>query len=110
MSACDSPTTISREQTLAAIGRTLGEHEATVSRKLDRTRKELRSRVESLLRSGSLQANGQVSPAGLDDAQIALCFEYAVEDWPLEWTKVLDTPAPAQSLPAQVPSPLPEST
>jgi RNA polymerase sigma factor (sigma-70 family) len=99
-----------QDETLATIGRTLGEHEATVSRKLDRTRKELRSRVERLLRSGSLPANGQGSPAGLDDAQIALCFEYAFEDWPLDWAKVLDPQAPAQSLPAQVPSPLPEST
>ena len=98
-----------KDQTLANIGRTLGEHEATVSRKLDRTRKELRVRVESLLRSGSLDGNGQGSPRGLDDAQIALCFEYALEDWPLDWTKALDNPTSKPSLQTAVPNPLPES-
>ena len=36
--------------TLAQIGKLMGEHEATVSRKLERTRREVRQRVEALLR------------------------------------------------------------
>jgi RNA polymerase sigma factor (sigma-70 family) len=35
---------------LAQVGRVLGEHEATVSRKLERSRRELRTAVESRLR------------------------------------------------------------
>ena len=49
--------------TLAQIGRTLGEHEATVSRQLARTRVALREDVERQLRE-----------AGLNDAAIGECF------------------------------------
>ena len=35
------------DRTLAEIGRLLGEHEATVSRKLERTRGDVRARVEA---------------------------------------------------------------
>ena len=55
--------------TLAAIGRITGEHEATVSRHLSRTRRALRADVERALRDG-----------GLTDAQIARAFDLAVED------------------------------
>jgi RNA polymerase sigma-70 factor len=55
--------------TLAQIGRILGEHEATVSRQLAKTRRELGTRVERRLRDG-----------GLDAAGVAACFEYASED------------------------------
>jgi RNA polymerase sigma factor (sigma-70 family) len=68
-----------QDLTLAQIGRLLGEHEATVSRKLDRTRGELRKQVEWRLRDGS----------GLSDAQVQLCFEYAREKWPFDLTGAL---------------------
>lgn len=64
------------EQTLAEIGRRLGEHESSVSRNLERVRKELRVRVEELLRSGNVRLDGQTQN-GLSEAQIVLCFEYA---------------------------------
>jgi RNA polymerase sigma factor (sigma-70 family) len=59
-----------REQlTLAETGRLLGEHEATVSRQLARTRRALRAAVEALLRAD-----------GVADAEIAECFDAAVSD------------------------------
>src|SRR6266436_3641525 len=77
------------EQTLAEIGRKLGEHESSVSRNLDRTRRELRQEVEQALRKGSSSLDGRASMAGLSDAQIALCFEYASEDAPIDLDKLL---------------------
>ncbi len=68
-----------QELTLAEIGRLMGEHEATVSRKLDRTRRQLRKRIGSALR-----ANNRLS-----DAQIRLCYEYALEEWPFDLTRAL---------------------
>jgi len=56
--------------TLAETGRLVGEHEATASRNLARTRKAIREEVENQLRS----------EAGLNEAQIARCFEVASED------------------------------
>ncbi len=55
---------------LAAVGRVLGESEATVSRKLDRTRQEVRRAVERRLREEH----------GLNDAQVTACFECARSD------------------------------
>ncbi len=62
--------------TLAQIGRLMGEHEATVSRKLDRLRKALRADVERVLREDDR----------LSDLQVAACLECATEDagWDLE--------------------------
>jgi RNA polymerase sigma factor (sigma-70 family) len=77
------------EQTLAEIGRKLGEHESSVSRNLDRTRRELRQQVEQALRKGSSSLDGRAPVAGLSDAQIALCFEYASEDAPIDLDKLL---------------------
>jgi RNA polymerase sigma factor (sigma-70 family) len=77
------------DQTLAEIGRKLGEHESSVSRNLDRTRRELRHQVERALRKGSSNLDGQKSEAGLSEAQIALCFEYAAEDTPIDLDKLL---------------------
>ena len=68
-----------QDLTLAQIGRLLGEHEATVSRKLDRTRSDLRERVEKRLRKAKR----------LSEAQVRLCFEYALEDWPFDLTRAL---------------------
>ena len=56
--------------TLAETGRILGEHEATVSRQLAKTRKALRAAVEQSLRER----------ARLSGEQIARAFELAAED------------------------------
>jgi RNA polymerase sigma factor (sigma-70 family) len=77
------------EQTLAEIGRKLGEHESSASRHLDRTRRQLRQEVEQALRTGSGNLDGPAPAAGLSDAQIALCFEYAAEDAPIDLDKLL---------------------
>jgi RNA polymerase sigma-70 factor len=76
------------EQTLAEIGRKLGEHESSVSRNLERTRSELRQSVEQALRKGG-GVDGASPGAGLSDAQIVLCFEYAAEDSPIDLDKLL---------------------
>jgi RNA polymerase sigma factor (sigma-70 family) len=76
-------------QTLAQIGNRLGEHESSVSRNLDRIRKELRGEVEGLLRRGEGPVDGSPARPGLSDAQIALCFEYALQDGSLDLGKAL---------------------
>jgi len=70
------------EKTLAEIGKKLGEHESSVSRNLDRIRRELKECVEGILRRPA------PSPA-LSEEQIALCFEYAAEDVPIDLGKLL---------------------
>jgi RNA polymerase sigma-70 factor (ECF subfamily) len=55
--------------TLAQTGRLLGEHEATASRQLSRTRRVLRTEVERELRA-----------QGLNELQVRRCFECAMED------------------------------
>jgi RNA polymerase sigma factor (sigma-70 family) len=55
--------------TLAATGRLLGEHEATVSRQLTRTRRAIRERVEQRLRE-----------QGFTDYQIAECVRALADD------------------------------
>ena len=55
---------------LAAIGRLLGEHEATVSRHLARTRREIRLGVEQRLRDNQ----------GFDAETISECFNAAVDN------------------------------
>ncbi len=64
-----------RQKTLAEIGRQIGEHESSVSRNLERARGELRALIEGHLRS---------EPA-LSQAEIALCFQYAAEDAPIDF-------------------------
>jgi len=76
------------QQTLAQIGRKLGEHESSVSRNLERTRRELRQQVEHALRKGG-SVDGVGPGTGLSDAQIALCFEYASEDSPIDLDTLL---------------------
>jgi RNA polymerase sigma-70 factor, ECF subfamily len=78
------------ERTLAEIGRAIGEHESSVSRNLERVRKELRSTVEGLLRAGTAAANGSPATPSLDDAQVALCIQYAAEDAAMDLDKVFD--------------------
>ena len=55
---------------LAAIGRMLGEHEATVSRHLTRTRQHLRASIDAHLRD----------VAGYDDAAVMECFRAVTGD------------------------------
>lgn len=59
-----------QELKLAAVGRLLGESEATVSRRLERSRREVRAAVEQQLREAE----------GLSDAQVAACFKYVQTD------------------------------
>ena len=61
-------------RTLAEIGRLLGEHEATVSRKLDRARRDIREKVEAWLREVK-KWNG---------AQIGACLQCARGEWPFD--------------------------
>jgi RNA polymerase sigma factor (sigma-70 family) len=70
------------ELTLLEIGKLLGEHEATVSRKLERARQGLRHSVETALREEKK----------LSEAQLRLCYEYAREEWPFDLTRALSAP------------------
>lgn len=89
-----------RDRTLAEIGKALGEHESSVSRNLERIRKELRATVEGLLRAGNAATNGGPAAPGMDDAQIALCLQYAAEDSAVDIDKLFaarktdDSPSP----------------
>lgn len=83
----------SEEQTLAEIGRRFGEHESSISRNLDRTRRELRAQVEQALRKGQAALNGLPAEPGLSEEEISLCFEYAAEDAPIDLEKLLPQPA-----------------
>ena len=68
-----------QELTLAEAGRVLGEHEATVSRQLARTRRVLREDVERQLRS-----------EGLSEDEIGVCFDAAGDDaGPLDLREIL---------------------
>ena len=58
-----------QDLTLAQTGKLLGEHEATVSRQLARTRREIRAEVERMLKSERLT-----------EAQISECFTAIAED------------------------------
>ena len=58
-----------QDLTLAQTGKLLGEHEATVSRQLARTRREIRADVERLLKA-----------EGLTEAAITECFAAIVDD------------------------------
>jgi RNA polymerase sigma-70 factor (ECF subfamily) len=70
-----------QELTLAETGRLLGEHEATSSRQLARTRKAVRDDVERQLRG----------ECGLSDAEIAQCFACVSRDaGPLDLQRMLD--------------------
>jgi RNA polymerase sigma-70 factor len=64
-----------RQLTLAEIGKKLGEHESSVSRSLERIRRELRGSIQALLQA----------PPPLSEAEIVLCFQYAAEDSPIDF-------------------------
>src|SRR5271154_2297488 len=74
---------------LAEVGRLCGEHESSVSRNLERIRRELRASVEADLRRGTGGDNsgndGAANGQGLSDAQIALCLQYATEESPIDF-------------------------
>jgi RNA polymerase sigma-70 factor len=76
------------EQILAEIGRQLGEHESSVSRHLERIRRELRGQVEGMLRAGRAAVDAQAESAGLSEAEVALCFEYASADAQIDLDKL----------------------
>jgi len=76
--------------TLAEIARQRGEHEATASRHLERCRRELRAHVERRLLEPEPSLDGRAPRPALSAAQVALCFEYAVEDWPFDLKSALD--------------------
>ncbi|HEY2459897.1 MAG TPA: sigma-70 family RNA polymerase sigma factor [Candidatus Acidoferrum sp.] len=67
------------DHTLAEIGCHLSEHESSVSRNLDRTRRDLRQNVEAVLRAGHPATDGLSAQPGLSDAEISLCLDYATE-------------------------------
>lgn len=67
-----------QDMTLAAIGRVLGEHEATVSRKLEKARRALRAEVERGL-----------AARGLAAAAIARAFELAADAPDLQLDRLL---------------------
>lgn len=68
-----------QQLTLSQIGRVTGEHEATVSRKLDRVRRDLRAAVETLLRREH----------GLSEAAVRECLEAAADAPELHLTRLL---------------------
>ncbi len=74
------------ELTLKQIARLMDEHESTVSRKLERTRAELRKKVEDALRNTHR----------LSDEQIRLCYDHAGEDAPIDLAAAISA-APAQA-------------
>ena len=84
------------DRTLAEIGKELGEHESSVSRNLERIRKELRATFEGLLRAGKVADGGPATP-GMDDAQIALCVQYAGEDSAIDLDKLFEAPNASQA-------------
>ena len=70
-----------QDLTLAQTGRLFGEHEATVSRQLARSRRAIREDVEA-----------QLHAAGLNDNEIARCFACVMEDaGPLDLDEILGT-------------------
>ena len=84
-----------KDHTLAQIGKAMNEHEATVSRKLERIRQELKDQVIAILKSGRAAENGRPAQDALDDAEIQLCFEYATEAWPFDLANLLEALPPA---------------
>ena len=65
--------------TLKEIGGIMGEYESSVSRRLTRTRLQLRRRVGQVLRRDN----------GLSVEQIRLCYDYALEAWPADLSRTL---------------------
>jgi len=85
------------QKKLAEIGRVLGEHESSVSRHLEKVRRDVRSAVEEILRGGPEAVNGEGRSGGMSEAEIALCFEYGAEDAPIDLDKLF-SPSPARKV------------
>jgi RNA polymerase sigma factor (sigma-70 family) len=68
------------DKTLAEVGLEIGEHESSVSRNLERIRRDLRRSVTDWLRGGAGIAGGRA----MSKDEISLCFEYAAEDSPID--------------------------
>lgn len=86
-----------RGKTLAEIGRLLSEHESSVSRNLERARRELRAKVEEFLRDGGGRGNQVGSFPPMTDAEIALCFQYAAEEVPIDFRQLFPEKPSGQS-------------
>jgi RNA polymerase sigma-70 factor len=67
-----------RQMKLAEIGRQMGEHESSVSRNLERVRRELRTFTEQHLRQ----------LYSFSEAEIEQCFAYAAEDVPIDFREI----------------------
>ena len=80
---------------LAEIGRQLGEHESSVSRHLERIRREMRALTEKHLRESF----------SLSEAEIQQCFDYAAEDVPIDFRQMFPD-AKSGTLPAKRKEPL----
>jgi DNA-directed RNA polymerase specialized sigma24 family protein len=78
-----------QDMTLAAIGRVLGESEATASRKLERTRVGLRAAISRRLRDVDR----------LTDTEVALCFDHARTDPAFDLARTLPPPEPGGDRP-----------
>ena len=68
-----------QELTLAATGRVLGEHEATVSRRLASARKGIRTEVERML----------IDDHGLSQSEVKLCYRYVTEESSVDLSRML---------------------
>jgi len=78
-----------QQLTLAQTGKVLGEHEATVSRQLGRSRREIRAGVERHLRD-----------RGLTAVEIARCVESVIDDaGPLDVAELLGVGVTRKNLP-----------
>jgi RNA polymerase sigma-70 factor len=77
--------------TLAEVGKMLREHESTVSRQLERTRRALRENVTRALRREAPACGGRPAEPPLDEAQVELTFEYALQDWPFDLSRALSS-------------------
>jgi len=86
-----------REKTLAEIGRMVGEHESSVSRNLERIRRELRAHVEQQLRTAPFVDGQGRSKPPLSEAEIALCLQYAGEGAPIDFRKLFPEKSPGAS-------------
>ena len=76
-----------RGKKLAEVGAILGEHEATVSRRLERIRQDLRKSVEQ-----------RFQKLGLSPAQTDLCFDCAGEDGPFNLSQSLGESQPPSDM------------
>jgi RNA polymerase sigma-70 factor len=89
------------ELSLAEIGKLLHEHESTVSRHLERIRRRLRESVTQTLQNDIPAFNGRPAEPGLNQAQVELVFEYALQDWPFDLAKALSASKPGVDPPDQ---------